>query len=102
VLPARAEHLTWVEVDGDVVILDLRHGDLHLLDRTAAAVWARLGAGSIDELVGALSADFGTDAATVRTDVHALLARLRDLGLLREATGGWPTREHSSTGRSLA
>jgi PqqD family protein of HPr-rel-A system len=95
---ARAPHVTWVEVEREVIALDLRSGDVHLLDVPATFVWLLLEGNTVDALVAALAAAYGADVAAVRADVDELLAQLRDRGLVREATGGWPTGELSSMG----
>lgn len=98
-MPAPAAALRWVDVGDEVVVLDLRSGDLHLLDRPAAAIWHRLdGGATVDDVSRDLAARFDTDPSRMRPEVEELLTRLRSLHLLaQEATPRLPSREQSES-----
>ena len=79
--PRRAEGLREVEIDGEVVVYD--GATLHLLDPHAATVWQLVDGRGERRIVRALAEAYGADRAEVARDVAALLARLREAGLVR-------------------
>jgi hypothetical protein len=81
--PVRRDGICGVEIDGELVLLDTSSGALHLLNRTAAAVWSELdGERDIQTIVSELSGDAGVDRERVQADVVELLDQLRRSDLL--------------------
>jgi hypothetical protein len=79
----RDQDLVWQELDGDVVILDLRTSRYLRVNETGAFLWRKLESGtSSGALVDALTAEFDVDEATASRDVAALLSTLGEHGLL--------------------
>lgn len=71
------------EVDGEVVLYDEGTGRIHLLNASAALIWACCdGSVTLDELAGELGQATAADPHQVRADVMALVGRLGRLGLL--------------------
>ncbi|HYW54151.1 MAG TPA: lasso peptide biosynthesis B2 protein [Dongiaceae bacterium] len=79
-------------VDGAVVILDLRRGTYHVLDRVASAMWDPLvrGAGDDDDVLRTILAQFAVDANRARRDLAAFRERCLADGLLAVRTTGEP------------
>lgn len=79
----RGEDLTWQEIDGELVILDLARSS-YLTTNGTGAFLAKLlvEERSTDDLVAALTAEYGIDAEQARSDADAFVAELTRLGLL--------------------
>ena len=59
------------------------HNGLFVLTSTGAEIWEMLvEEKTVDEIVAAISQEYGVDEETVRTDVDALIAKLLKMGLL--------------------
>lgn len=60
--------------------------NLLTLNETAAVVWKRMTQGEfeVDDLVKALTDAYEVDEAQAREDVVALLAKIRELGMIEE------------------
>jgi pyrroloquinoline quinone biosynthesis protein D len=71
------------EIDSEIVVMSLETGDFFSLTGTAREVWLLLD-GTLDRagLIGALAADYDSDAAAVAADVDGFLAELAAAGLL--------------------
>jgi PqqD family protein of HPr-rel-A system len=77
---------TWGD---ETVVYDPLSGNTHLIDPVAAAVLDHLArsSGSVTALAGLLLGEFDADCeADVLAAVHAALAKLRDIGLVRSTT----------------
>lgn len=80
---ARSGDLEWQIVDEEVVILDLRTQCYLSLNRSGAALWPLVVAGtSLRQLVGTLVETFDTDESVAGRDVERLVAQLSDADLL--------------------
>jgi Coenzyme PQQ synthesis protein D (PqqD) len=79
----RSEGLTWQEIDGELVILDLNNS-VYLTTNAAGAVIAKLltEERTVDELSGALVAEFGIENDVARHDTEAFVKQLKDKRLL--------------------
>lgn len=79
----RDEHAVWREVDGEIVILDLRSSRYLQLNASGTALWRWL-AQDADEpaLVSALAAQFDLAEAQAARDVTAFLRDLEAQGFL--------------------
>ncbi len=84
----RTDGVTWQEIDGDLVLLDL-HRSTYLTTNGSGAFLAKLLVEERDaeELTDALVAEYGIDAETARSDVAEFVAGLGSLGLLADADG---------------
>jgi Coenzyme PQQ synthesis protein D (PqqD) len=81
--PAHAQSVHTVEVDGEAVLLDERDGRLHLLNPSAALVWACFdGESSIGEIVDDISDELDVPRDLVLADTLSVSRRLADEGLL--------------------
>ena len=81
----RADGLTWQEVDGELVLLDL-NSSKYLTTNAAGTLLAQtLADGATeDQLVGALVDAYGIDESVARADTASFLADLRAQDLLRD------------------
>ena len=75
------------QINDGAILMDMASGECFELNRLGAEVWARLGKGeSATELVANVAASYGVPAATVQSDVLALLEVLKQNGLLTSTT----------------
>jgi hypothetical protein len=75
------------QTNDGAILMDMASGDCFELNRLGAEVWARLGKGeSPTELAASVAAGYGVPAATVESDVQALLRLLTQNGLLTSTT----------------
>jgi hypothetical protein len=82
----RGDDLTWREIDGDLVILDLQSSTYLTANASAAVLMKQLTEErSADELVGCLVTTFGIDRQQATQDVQAFLDELEDSDLLETA-----------------
>lgn len=74
------------ELDGEVLVLDLRTSQYFGMTGTAARIWTLVEDGAPpSSIVDTLAEEFNAPAATIREDVEAFLADLITRGLLLEA-----------------
>lgn len=79
----RSADVTWRELEGETVILDLAASRYLTTNRSGALLLRLLvEERSRDELVAALTAEYGIDRDRAATDVGAFTDRLRDHQLL--------------------
>ena len=82
-LTLRADQLDWVDVDGEIVVLDTERSIYLAPNPSGAFLWRMLIDGATrQELVTALVTDFGITSERAEHDVDAFLDRLEGLGLL--------------------
>jgi hypothetical protein len=80
----RKNGVSWRELDGQIIVLDLESSKYVTVNGAGAVIWERLVAGaSVDELVEELVESFDIDDATARSDTEAFLDDLRQRNLLR-------------------
>jgi len=80
----RKNGVSWRELDGQIVVLDLESSKYVTVSGAGAVIWEHLVPGaSIDEIVDALVEVFDIDQATARADTEAFLEDLRQRNLLR-------------------
>lgn len=70
------------EVDGEMVLLNLRSEQYYSLDRVGADMVTRLTRASRDEAVAALRRDYEVDGDVLEQDLDQLVAELLEAGLL--------------------
>jgi hypothetical protein len=80
----RTESLSWREIDGEIVILDLQASKYLSLNGSGALIWRALTEGADDSaIVDRLSSHFEIDKQQAATDVAAFLDQCVELGLVR-------------------
>lgn len=72
------------ELGNEVAVYDHRNGALHMLNRTAAAIWAMAREGqSTESIARALGEQFtGTETGILARDIEATLSELKSLNIL--------------------
>lgn len=82
----RTDGVTWQEIDGELVILDLKTS-AYLTTNVGGAFLAKLltEERSLHELATALVDEYGIDNATATADADAFLQQLREKELLESA-----------------
>lgn len=81
----RADDLTWREIDGDLVILDLRSSTYLTTNASGAVLMKELTQDRTDEeLVSVLMAAFGISESQARSDVSSFVEALNNGGLLAQ------------------
>ncbi len=80
----RSERLTWREIDGEIIALDLHSSSYFTANSTASALLKRLSEGPVvpGDLVKELVERFEVEASVAEADVAAFLADLEAQGLL--------------------
>ncbi len=74
------------EVNGEIVLLDLKAETYYGLDPVGAAAWKLIGEGhGRDGVVEAMLQAYDVERSRLETDIDALLAGLLAAGLIREA-----------------
>lgn len=82
-LSLRPEALDWVDVEGEIVVLDTERSVYLGLNPEGVALWRMLAMGTTQqELESGLVNTFGITPARAESDVEAFLGRLTELGLL--------------------
>lgn len=82
-LPKRRADVTTRDVNGETLILDRKHEDVHQLNRSASYVWQCCdGRMSTHEIAIAMAKDFSLDLEVAERDVADLITKLAALGLL--------------------
>ncbi len=83
VLRLRSNELTWREVDGEIIALDLTSSLYFTANRTGTLLWSRLVDGAkLDELTALLTEQFDLSAADARRDASSFIALLDSHSLL--------------------
>lgn len=81
----RAHDITWREIDGDLVILDLRSSTYLTTNASGAVLMKELtDERTDDELVRALVGAYDISQSQAEADVHGFVQALREGGLLEE------------------
>lgn len=79
----RSSGLSWREVGGEVIVLDLERSHYVNLNGPAALLWRQIADGAlVPQLIAELVAAFDVGPERARSDTLALLTDLRELGLL--------------------
>lgn len=79
----RTDEVTWQEIDGELVILDMARSTYLTTNATGAFLTKLLvEERSADDLVAALTAEYGITAEEAAEDAEAFVAELRRLELL--------------------
>ncbi len=84
-IKVRSQDLEWREVDGEVVLLDLRTSLYLAVNRTGGVLWPAVRKGATrTELVSLLVSSLAVDQGTAAKDVDGFVASLARHGLLEE------------------
>jgi hypothetical protein len=71
-------------VGDEVIVVNLRTNRMHSLNRTGARFWDLLTAGhDLDRIHAQLLGEFEVDPAALRADIDAIVASLREAGLVQ-------------------
>ncbi len=82
-LRLREADVDWREVEGELVVLDLRESRYLAINRTGQVLWTALATGATkDVLIERLIEAFGIDRARAVADVEAFTSELESRGLL--------------------
>lgn len=72
------------DVDGELVMMDVKSGSYFNLDRIGTDIWNRLEAPlSLGELCAALEQSYEAEAGTIARDTRAFVETMLENGLLR-------------------
>lgn len=84
----RASDVTWREIDGDLVILDLRSSTYFTANASASVLMKALVEGRTDaELQKSLIDEYGITPEQAQTDIQSFVHGLSQAGLLEEPSG---------------
>lgn len=87
--PRVDSQVTWIEVDGEAIAIGPWSSNLHLLNRTGAAMLQLLdGSTSVREIADDVGAVFGIPLDDALAQVVDFADTLADCGLLESLTGG--------------
>ncbi|MBA3623697.1 MAG: PqqD family protein [Methylibium sp.] len=79
----REESLMVREIDGELLVLDMRSDQIHQLNRTAAFIWRMCDErATLQAIAAALACEFMVDEETALEDVAKTLSLLQHLHLL--------------------
>ena len=82
-VPARSEDVLATQSQDVTVLMSMDTGKFVELNDTARAVWELTdGQTSVEQMIDSLTGQFDVDRAKCTADVGALIARLRDEGLV--------------------
>jgi len=81
--PKRRADITTRDVNGETLILDRKHEEVHQLNNTASYVWQRCdGKTSVAEIALSMAHDFCAEPGDVEQDVAGLITQFSALRLL--------------------
>lgn len=79
------ERVSWRDIDGEIIAVDLRTAEYLSLNNSAALLWQALVQGSTaTQLVDRLTTSYGVDETTAAEDVDSFVAMMRQRGLVRQ------------------
>jgi hypothetical protein len=83
----RTEGLSWRELDGETILLDLQSSIYFRANRTGTVILqALLEDCTREALLGRVAETYGVNSGDVAADVDAFVAELHDRGLLQAST----------------
>lgn len=75
--------VSWRDVQGELVVLNLKTGDYHVFNEVGRKVWLEIVEGHcIEETVATLIGEYEAERAAVDSDVAGLVEALVEKGLL--------------------
>lgn len=85
----RNDSLATGEIDGEIVALDIEHGECFGLDPIAADIWRRAAQPiSVGDLAAALVEEYEVDIERCMADLEPFLAELEDCGMIQVIADG--------------
>jgi hypothetical protein len=82
-LQLRKDDLAWQELDGEIVVLDLRSSKYFVINGSGTRLWERLAAdASTDDLADELATAYDLPLATAREQAADFVSDLRHKGLM--------------------
>jgi hypothetical protein len=82
-LQLRKDDLAWQELDGEIVVLDLRSSTYFVINGSGTQLWERLAAdASTDDLAEELASAYDLPPAAAREHTADFVSELRHKGLL--------------------
>ena len=82
-LRLRTDDLTWQELDGEIVVLDLRSSKYFVINGSGTHLWERLATdASTEDLANELATTYAVSSATAREHAAEFVRDLRHKGLL--------------------
>lgn len=83
--PKRRADLTIREVDGEVIVLNHRLGEIHQLNATASFVWNLCdGQKSVEDIISLVAREYGGSAVEVDMDIRRVIVQFLEKELLVE------------------
>jgi hypothetical protein len=81
--PTPSDRIVWQDVEGELVLFDLRDETYHGLNPIASEIWRRVARGEgVDTIIDTFAARHDAPRDTVATDVNAFVAEALAGGLL--------------------
>ncbi|MES2056676.1 MAG: PqqD family protein [Pseudomonadota bacterium] len=81
--PTPSDRIVWQDVEGELVLFDLRDEKYHGLNPVASEIWRSIARGdSVGAIIDTLAARHAAPRATVADDVNAFVAQALAGGLL--------------------
>lgn len=81
--PKRRADVTTRDTNGETLVLDRKHEEVHQLNRTASYVWHLCdGQASVAEIAVSMAREFGKEPGEVEHDVAELIRQFSALRLL--------------------
>jgi hypothetical protein len=83
-LPIPNAEVSLQRVGNEAILHDRRNGQAHVINQSAARIWELCdGHKTLDEIVSAFAAAYDMPAPAVRDDVVYILAKFRELRVLK-------------------
>ena len=84
---APSDHVSWREVEGEAIVLDLRTGEYHTFNEVGRVIWRCVAEKKpVGQILSAVTADYEAEPAAVHADIERFLAVLLHKGLVRKTT----------------
>jgi len=80
--PLRSSAVTLERLGEEAILHDRDGGRVHVVNGSAARLWELCDGRTVDEIVAAFAASYGSPPDAVRGDVQSALTALRALGVL--------------------
>lgn len=78
-----SDDVVFRELEGEAVILNLATGTYFGLDRVGTRIWQLIAEdGRVEKIVDAMLAEYQVDEGQLRRDLHEVIGRLREKGLI--------------------
>lgn len=88
-LPERRPDLEIREAEGELLVLDRRHGRIHKFNHSAALIFSCCdGRHTVEQIINRLADTYGPPVEIANRDVNKAIGDFTELGLLRTITAG--------------